>query len=204
MPDLLTACRTRLRRLLLPAALLALAGCAEATGPSYYLLEPAQPETSTREQDTDGPLIGLREVGLPLYARRPQIAVLQPDGTMIASDLNRWASDPARGATVLLSRQLSNRLGQPVVTEPWPLGTRPERLVQVEVDYFAGSLGGTLRLSGQTRVSAYGRGDDTRSRGFDITVPVADESYAALARAHGEALSRLAGQIAAMMAPLAQ
>ncbi|WP_170317748.1 PqiC family protein [Paroceanicella profunda] len=204
MPDLLTACRSCLRHFALSAALLALAACSEATGPAYYLLEPPQSEVSTGEQDANGTLIGLREVGLPLYARRPQIASLQPDGTILASDANRWASDPARGATILLSRELSNRLATPVVTEPWPLGTRPEQLVQVEVDYFAGSLGGELRLSGQVRVSAYGRGDDTRSRGFDIRVPVDGETYGALARAHGVALARLADDISAMMAPAAR
>lgn len=180
--------------IILASLVLALAaGCAPSPGPAFYLLEPAARPTGV----VSGPVVGLREIALPLYARRAQIAVLGPGGEITLSDDHRWAEEPPRAASRQIARDLSARLNRPVVVEPWPEGAAPETRVDVEVDVFVGALGGEVRLAGQYRLVDPARPEAAALHWFELSEPVADDTFGALVAAHRRALSALAATIAA-------
>ena len=176
--------------MLLPA--LFLGACAGESEPVYHLLAPTGPTPAAGT----GQVIGLREIALPRYARRAQIAVLGEGGAITLSDTHRWAEEPPRAASRLVARTLAGALGQPVVVEPWPGGAAPALLVEVEVDYFIGAIGGELRLSGQIRVRAPSRGGASRIHPFDLSEPVGPDGFTDLVASHARALARLAAIIA--------
>lgn len=183
------------------ASLLWLAACTEAAGPSFYLLEsPARPAPTAVAEA--GPVVGLREVALPLYARRPQIPVLEANGSVAVSDANRWAEEPARAVSRLIAGVVAAEIGRPVLVEPWPPEIAPEQRVDVEIDYLIGALGGELRLEGQLRTLATGRPESAVTRPFAITEPVSGTTYGDLVAAHGRALAALGRTIAADLARL--
>lgn len=169
-----------------------LAGCSTSTEPAYYLLGPAGLATTEAPQSApSGQIIGLRELALPLYVRRTQIASVGADGAVTLSDDHRWAEEPPRAATRVVGRTLTALTGNTVVIEPWPTGIEPNVRVDIEVDYFAGSLGGELQLAGQYRIV---RGDGTppTTRGFRLVEEAAGDGYDQLVQAHRRALEALA------------
>ncbi|MBY8974775.1 membrane integrity-associated transporter subunit PqiC [Rhodobacteraceae bacterium NNCM2] len=189
--------RSLARRAGIAALCLGLAACSQAIGPSFYLLDSA-PLPAAETRPSSGPVIGMREISLPLYARRPQIALLGPGGVVTLSDNHRWAEEMPRAASRIVARKLTADLGQPVVVEPWPTGVAPDYRLEVEVDYFIGSPGGELRLDGQYRSAAVNAPAKAVTRPFEIRVPVAggaEDEYTALVAAHAEALNQLADLI---------
>lgn len=185
-----------LRSLAALGAALWLAACTQASGPVFYLLETPAPVPAA-ERPAAGAEIGLREIALPLYARRPQIPVLEPDGSVTLSDGHRWAEEPARATTRLVARAISAELGRPVLVEPWPPEVRPGIRVDVDVGYLIGSFGSTLRLEGQYRAIAADRPEVPATAPFEIIEPVAGPDYADLITAQRRALTALGTAIAA-------
>ena len=92
---------------LLTAALLS--ACAPAPGPVSYLLDAEARPTGA----LSGEPIGLREIELPLYARRAQIAVLGAGGEITLNEDNRWAEEPPRAASRQVARILAAKLNRP-------------------------------------------------------------------------------------------
>lgn len=187
------------RLLLLPLGLLALAACGSPVTTRYYLLETGTPMTA--HDQTSGELIGLREVSLPLYARRQQIALRQPGGDITVSDTDRWATEPARAISGMIANRVSAQTAQPVIIEPWPLGSNPEYLVQVETSELLGAFDGELRFAGQIRISRPS-GGMLRTDTFDIRVPVDGASYGALSAAQAEAVTELSDRISTLIEAL--
>lgn len=191
---------TRLRHLanLLTAFAMAgaLAGCAAETEPTLYLLDLAEAPASGT---VTGPPIGLREVELPQYARRPQIALLSPDGSLQLSDLNRWAEEPNRAISRLISRLVSAETGRVVLVEPWPPETAPDTRVEVSFDLLVGGLGGTVRAEGQYRVIPLDRSRAPVLHPFALSEPVSGPEVQDLVSAHRRVVERLASEIAASM-----
>lgn len=175
---------------------LGLAGCSTSTEPAYYLLGPSgSTTTETPQAGVSERVIGLRELALPLYVRRTQIASVGPDGAVTLSDDHRWAEEAPRAATRVVGRTLTSLTGDTVVLEPWPTGIEPNVRADIEVDYFAGALGGELRLAGQYRIV---RSDGTKptTRTFNLVEQATVEGYEGLVEAHRRALVALAGLIA--------
>ncbi len=182
------ACRLILTAL--TAALLA--ACAPAPGPVSYLLDAeARPTGALRGQP-----IGLREIDLPLYARRAQIAVLGPGGEVTLNEENRWAEEPPRAASRQVARSLAAQLSRPVVVEPWPQGVSPKVRVDIDVDYFIGAPGGDVRLGGQYRLVRAAAPSDAEIRTFEYVERLNTEGFAELVKGHSRALTRLAEEIA--------
>lgn len=185
-----------MRHLIIALSLL-LAACAGAEPPRQYLLEAPEP---ARDASADARIVGLREIGLPLYARRVQMASLAPSGAIVADDMNRWAEETPRAATRLVARSLSAIRGAAVYPDPWPQGAVPDLIATVEVDRFIGAPGGEVTLDGQLTLSEVGKRAGAKTGPFAIAVPVAGEDHAALAAAYGEAMVELARLIAAEIA----
>ncbi|MEM7507030.1 MAG: PqiC family protein [Pseudomonadota bacterium] len=182
---------------LLAALGLLVGACTATQEPSFYLLEPPGTTDRVPTGPVIGPVIGLREFALPLYARRQQIAVLGADGAVAVSDLHRWVEDPSRAITRVVARSLSAGLDRPVVVEPWPPGVAPEQRVDVEVDLLLGALDGDLRLEGQYRVIRAAGPAGGRVTPFALVEPVGGPRYNDLVLAHGRILQRLAAAIEA-------
>lgn len=171
---------------------LAAAACAPTQDPVSYLLDAQARPTGA----LSGPPLGLREITLPLYARRAQIAVLGTGGEVTLSDNHKWAEEPPRAASRQVARILAAELQRPVVIEPWPRGVTPTRRVDIDVDYFIGSLGGDLRLGGQYRLVEAANPSAAAITTFEYTETLGAPTYAAFVAGHSRALSRLAEDIA--------
>lgn len=170
-----------------------LAACATAPEPRLFLLNAPIADSA---QSVQSPVIGLREVALPLYARRPQVAAQNADGTLIASDDHRWAEEPPRAATRLLARTIAAETGAQVFEEPWARAADPDVIVAVEVDRFIGTLGGSVVLTGQLSIGRQGGSSRPRLAPFSIDVATVSDSWDDLTNAYGFAIQRL-GQFAA-------
>ncbi len=174
---------------------LVLAGCAASPEPRQYLLE--APATAAAPPPAAEPLsLGLREIALPLYARRQQIAAFDTTGTVMASDEHRWAEEPAPAATRLLARTIADQTGGQVFVEPWSRSAAPERIAAVEVDRFIGTLGGDVVLIGQLSLTETGSTARPTSYPFRITTPVAGDDWPMLTAAYGAAIASLGRFIA--------
>lgn len=170
----------------------ALTACAPAPGPVSYLLDAEARPTGA----LSGEPIGMREIDLPLYARRAQIAVLGPGGEVTLNEDNRWAEEPPRAASRQVARILAAQLNRPVVVEPWPQGIAPKVRITIEVDYFIGALGAEVRLGGQYRLVRAAAPSDAQVRTFEYVEPLGADGFAELVRGHNRALTRLAEEIA--------
>lgn len=173
--------------------LVTVASCSAVEEPAFYLLESpgAAPAASLSE-----PVIGLREVELPLYVRRPQIATIDADGAVTVSDLHRWADDPPRAITRTIAGALADASGTIVVVEPWSSNDRPSVTIDVTFDLLIGALGGTVRAEGLYSVGELGQRTSPTIRRFALTETAPDASYRALVAAHRDLLVRLGAQIA--------
>ncbi len=87
-----------------------------------------------------------------------------------------------------------------IVIEPWPRGVTPTRRVDIDVDYFIGSLGGDLRLGGQYQLVEATTPSAAAITTFDYTETLDAPTYAALVAGHSLALNRLAEDIAQELA----
>lgn len=180
----------RLRPIFVAVAML-VAACAAPPEQRQYLLDAPTAATAPITAPDGMTALGLREIALPLYARRAQIAARGADGAITATDDFRWAEEPARAATRLVARILAERLSKPTYVEPWPQGARPDVIATIEVDRFIGSLGGDVVLQGQATISGTRQGVERRTTRFSLTEPVTGPTHADLARAYGAALARL-------------
>ncbi|WP_340107167.1 membrane integrity-associated transporter subunit PqiC [Pikeienuella sp. HZG-20] len=184
-----------MRRIFTLLAPLAVAACMAAPAPSLYLLE-APKGAAAPPAESGGASIGLREIALPLYARRLQIAAQDESGAITAADERRWAEEPPRAATRLLARRLAAIRGAPAYADPWPQGAAPDLIATVDVDRFLGGLGGDVDLVGQLTISRADRRGGAATTPFAITAPVEGDDYAALTAAYAAALAELAQLIA--------
>lgn len=141
----------------------------------------------------------MREIGLPLYARRVQIAAQDQSGAITADDQHRWAEEPPRAATRLVARSLAALREGAVYADPWPQGAAPDFIVTTEVDRFLGALGGEVTLEGQLTVARAGERASAVTGPFTISVSTEGENHAALAAAYGAALAELARRIEAAL-----
>jgi uncharacterized lipoprotein YmbA len=183
-------------------SLIAVAGCTATPEPRQYLLEAPATLAPVTPSPTASSL-GLREIALPLYARRQQIAAFDPAGTVMASDEHRWAEEPAPAATRLLARTIADETGGQVFVEPWGQSAAPDLVASVEVDRFIGTLGGNVVLVGQLEI-AHSRGTARPEIfPFRITAPVSGGDWPALTAAYGTAVADLGRFIAVRMADVA-
>ncbi|MEX2520540.1 MAG: ABC-type transport auxiliary lipoprotein family protein [Paracoccaceae bacterium] len=182
-----------MRFLLFTPLFLLVAACAtDPAGPRLYLMEADAPAPAGTPAQAS---VGLREVALPLYARRQQIAARDAAGAITAADEHRWAEDPSRAVTRLVARTLAALRGAPVYPDPWPQGASPDLIATVEVDRFLGEIGGEVALDGQITLARMSARGDPATGGFAIRTAVVGADHAALAAAYGAALAELAREM---------
>ncbi len=188
-----------MRLILVSAASLALlAGCSNGEKTARYLIDP--PTTGERVANRLG-TAELRDVSLPEYASGDEVSWQSADGAVRSNTRQLWADNPQRAFTLTLARAISDLSGATVIAEPWPLAEPPRRRVEVRVEKALALADGNYRLTGRYYVSDEGAGGANQARGFDISVPLADQDPATIARAQSQAISQLARQIATLSGP---
>ncbi|RDD96566.1 hypothetical protein DTW92_12015 [Paracoccus pantotrophus] len=188
-----------MRLILASAACLALLGaCSNGEKTARYLIDP--PMTGERVPDRLG-TAELKDVSLPEYASGGEVSWQTGDGAVRSNTKQLWADDPQRAFTLTLARSISELSGATVIAEPWPLAEPPRRRLEVRVEKALAQADGSYRLTGRYFVADEGAGGANQARGFDISVPLADQNPAAIARAQSQAIARLARQIATLSGP---
>lgn len=184
------------RTLFVPASLclaLLLAGCGTAT---RYVVE-AEPAgvPPAAKQRLRVASIELREVVLPAYGEDSKLLIEGKDGGLTPVRGSEWADSSARAITAELARSLDLRGSASVAAEPWPLLDGPDIRLEVRIERLIARANGAFVLAGQYAVSSPdGRMRDFLER-FEISVPLADQKPATVARAYGAALDGLSNQI---------
>jgi len=184
------------------------AGCSD---PEQYVIETSPSEVKVRAAVKR---ILVRTVSLPTYAAAEEIAFQDETGAIRANKTGLWADEPERATTLVISRHLNQMTSSTVAPEPWPLGETPQAVVDIRVEQFLATNRATLRLSGQyflggeeestseltdEELAAGKRPRRTfpsKSRLFDIQVPLPGEGLPALAAAQSAALRILSEKIA--------
>jgi len=180
---------------LLALPLAALAACAKR--PDQYLLE--TPVSALRLPSVVGS-IQLHDISLPRYANDDSLVSVQSDGAL-KSDRNAvWADVPQRSMTLALARNLAAITGARVATDPWPFAAAPQATLSVTVEQFARGTDGILRLTGSFALAPLAAAVSDRDGRFSISLPVPEDSAAAIAAAHGKAVETLAETIARRIA----
>lgn len=161
----------------------------------------ADAPTSTMKDRSVARSVQVQTVDLPEYAEAEDVAIQQPDGTILLMDNTLWADSPSRALTASLVRNLMTITGATVAAEPWPLREYPEAELTVRVEKMVVQSTGSLTLTGQYIISNEERENLSRDRLFSIEVPVAltqegAVTPTAVAHAHGLAWVRLAEKIA--------
>lgn len=193
-----------MRLSLFPLAALALvAACSNPMKTGRYLIDP--PVSGERVPDRIG-TAELKDVSLPEYASGDEVAWQSGDGAVRLDSKKLWADSPQRAVTMSLARAISDISGATVIAEPWPLSEPPRRKIEVRVEKALAQAGqggaaGDYRLAGRYFVSDDRAGGANQARSFDISIPMASEAPAEIARAQSQAIAQLARQIAVLGGP---
>lgn len=194
------------RVILAAATCLVVAGCEDTT--QRYPLEAVTSSVKVRVAVSS---VLVRSVSLPTYAAAEEIAFQDETGAIKLNASELWADDPERATTLVISRHLNQMTSATVAPQPWPMEEQPLAAVDIRVEQLLATNRNTLRLSGQyfiggqeieqdysedAGVKAPQRTIRSRSRLFDIDVPVQGNAPGALAAAQSDALRVLAEEIA--------
>ena len=194
------------RMLLAAATCLAVSGCEDTT--QRYPLEAVTSSVKVRVAVSS---VLVRSVSLPTYAAAEEIAFQDETGAIKLNASELWADDPERATTLVISRHLNQMTSATVAPQPWPMEEQPLAAVDIRVEQLLATNRNTLRLSGQYFIGGQEIEQDysedpgdkapqrtirSRSRLFDIDVPVQGNAPGALAAAQSDALRVLAEEIA--------
>lgn len=200
-----------IHHLLLPAALalaalLLLPGCFGGRSPSPHLhtLAPATiwDTFASRDLPADAPRIDIAPVTLPRHLDRPQIVILSdatPDAELVPLDQHRWATPLDASIRELLAARLLEKL--PAATIDLYPSTTPSTpaaaTVTLRILRMEAPLGGSLDL-----VASWQLNSTSAPRIAHYRALPADASIPSYIRALREAVTLLADDLSAHIAPL--
>ena len=148
----------RVRKWMIAAALLLLAGCATTPPANFYQLEePASTQLSGLER---GIAIGVGPVELASYLDRPQIVLRGTGHKLELSEFNRWAEPLKDSISRVIIVNLSNMLES---TRVYKIPRRNKSIllefrIEIDIARFDGKLGGDALLV--ARWTIYGRAEE--------------------------------------------
>lgn len=197
-----------LKPLISSLALLVLTACGTT---QQYLVETAASDLHVRARVST---VLVRTVSLPSYAEDEKIAIEGEDGEVRDSAFGLWADDPARAATLRITRNLNTMTTAKVAPEPWPLPEPPQGVIDIRVETIIATKSNTFRLTGQYFMGSevpepiidtedYDKAPrelpaplPDKARLFDIEIPMPDATPASVAKAQTIALTTLSEAIA--------
>lgn len=195
-----------LRAILALAIATGLASCSDTS--RRYGLEATPSPVKVRSRVSS---VLIRTVSLPTYAEAEEIAIQDASGVIRISKSDLWADEPERATTLVISRLLNLMTAATVAPQPWPLEETPQAVIDIRVEQLLATNRNTLRLSGQYFLGGQELDPEfnedgepkpprrtirSRSRLFDIEVPLQSPDLGELTRAHSDALRILAEKIA--------
>jgi uncharacterized protein len=185
-----------MRNLPLTLALtLGLAACGDTA--ARYLVEPAPTAAPVALRLSS---LEVRDVVLPAYAESSQILQEEAGGALRPVSGSEWADSSARAMTAALARSLDLQTTAGVAAEPWPLSDAAEARLDVRIDRIVARADQTFQMSGQYAVASFDGTIREVLERFDIRVPMAGGTPAAIAAAKGRAIDQLSQQIIARLA----
>ncbi|MDH3594143.1 MAG: PqiC family protein [Rhodospirillales bacterium] len=139
---------SRLAVLVLAAALLAPAGCAQTQPTDFYILSSLPPSAAASlGADADKLSLGVGPVVLPAYLDRPQVVALASSNKLQLAEFDKWAEPLQDNFSRVLAENLSILLGTDRVAKlPQRRATALNYQVTVEVLRFDADLDGTASL----------------------------------------------------------
>jgi len=139
---------TRPTVLVMAAALLAAAGCAQTQDPDLYILSSLPPEAeASLGADSDKLSVGVAPVTLPAYLNRPQVVALASSNKLEVTEFHKWAEPLDDNFSRVLAENLSALLGTDRIAKlPQRRASRVKYQVAVEVIRFDSDMSGTASL----------------------------------------------------------
>jgi uncharacterized lipoprotein YmbA len=140
----MTMRKTMRTALILPLALLAVAGCfrlSRDTPPleQFVLGGTAAASTAAASADPTGVTIGVRRLDLASYLATPAVVIRRGAHQIEHSEFHRWAEDPGEGITRAVAGYLAAEPSiRAVDVAPWAAGSRHDYLVQLHIARFEG------------------------------------------------------------------
>jgi uncharacterized protein len=190
----------RMRHLTVALAAVMLAACASAPM-HYYTLVPA-PDS---QQDAGAPAAAfqfeLLPVGIPAQVDVPQLVIRQGGQSVALLDGERWIAPLGDEVRSALSVDLSHRLNAQDIGNGLPVDGKPVVRIKIDLRRFESSPGQYALIDATWSVRPL-KGDAVLTCSSHISEN-AGAGYDGLVAAHQQALSELAGRIAAVAPALA-
>lgn len=128
------------------AALAGLAGCfslgRDAPPLQHYVLSAARTVEAQAAPDAAGVTLGMRRLDLAAYLATPMIVVRRGAHRIGTSEYHRWAEDLSHGISRAVASHLAGAAPiRAVNVAPWPVRTRHDYLLQLNVARFEGIAG---------------------------------------------------------------
>jgi uncharacterized lipoprotein YmbA len=177
-----------MRLVFLAVLLMGLAGCASSPTPDLYTLaaQPGHP-VATRKMSVE-----LRRIGLAGYLDRAEIVRGTTDFRLRVADSDRWGEPLGHMLERVLTEDLVTRLPQAsVFAESGAISTRPDMVLEIDIQRLDADASGTLVLLAQTALRPDGGTATAQTVRLTSPLPVPASTQAQVA-----AMSLLIGQLA--------
>jgi uncharacterized lipoprotein YmbA len=179
-----------------------LTGCASSPPSRFYQLNPVQSGAPVTGDVSPcrSLVVAIGPVRIPDYLDRPQIVTRSGKNELKLSEFDRWAGSLEGDVSLVLAEDISSLLPADCISvvrwTPYSGSQVPASYrVEVLVDRFEGTLGGSVLLEAQWRVFAHD-GSLLLKKESRISEQMNGSSYDALVAAMSSALERLSLDIA--------
>lgn len=173
-------------------------GCLSMTpSVTHYTLSPIT-EPSMESTAANGPaiIIGIRPLELPGTINRTQMVTRSGPHQLEISSLHRWADFPNQLVQQTIGENLQTLMPDArVVSAPWPMGLKPDVTLAFTFHELIGTTDNQMLLSVVWTITAADPAL-TGSYRLNLTEPIADKGYDALAAAHSRVLAALCRNVA--------
>lgn len=173
-------------------------GCLSTTSSvTYYTLSPvAQPVGETLDADRPNLIIGIRPVDLPGIIDRIQMVTRSGPHQLAISSVHRWADYPNQLIQQAIGENLQTLMPDSrVVSAPWPMGLKPDVTVSVKFYELMGTADQKVLLSALWTITAADP-SSMDSHQLNLTEPLMEKGYDALAAAHSRVLAKFCQKMA--------
>jgi uncharacterized lipoprotein YmbA len=177
-----------------------LVGCLPSARPdpsTFFALASSESSDGTAAGSWDVAL-GLGPVAIPAYLDRPQlVSRVGPNELKLAADA-RWAEPLREGIARTLRQDLATASGaRQVALYPWPITTRVDLAVGVDILRFEPDARGAVELAARWTIRETAHGHVLAVHDSHVTEPVEGAGNGAEVAALSRALAELAREIAA-------